>query len=116
MHLMPDTLAAAVSFPGAVTAALLHTLPNINNSTTRCLPPPTLLSSTKHKQAVLSQLLCMCLARLFCLPTGQKSRVEMQGEPREGFRLPFRQFQKVLPAPYLPQLLQGDQFVQSYSG
>ncbi len=62
---MPDTLAAAVCFPGAVTAALLHTLPNIN-STTHCLPPPTPLSSTKHKQAVLSQLLCMCSAFHVC--------------------------------------------------
>lgn len=92
MQLMPDTLAAAVCFLGAATAALLHTLPNINNCTTLCLPPPnpTVLHKTQTGCSVPAAVYVLSLPRMFCAPTGQKPGVEVQGEPREGVCLPVR--------------------------
>lgn len=102
MQLMPETLAAVVCFPGAITAALLHTLPNINNCTTHCLPPPTPLSSTKHKQAVLSQLLCMCSACHVCSVPLQAKSLEWKCKENheKGFAFLFANFKKY----YLPHI------------
>uniref|UniRef100_A0A8C2CDT3 Ral GTPase activating protein, alpha subunit 1 (catalytic) n=1 Tax=Cyprinus carpio TaxID=7962 RepID=A0A8C2CDT3_CYPCA len=102
MHLMPDTFAAAMCFPGTVTAGLLHTLPNINNSAMHCLPSPTPLSSTKHKQAVLSQLLCMCSAFHVCSVSLQAKSLEWKCKENheKGFAFLFANFKKY----YLPHI------------
>lgn len=80
-------LAAAVCFLGTATAALLHTLPNINNCTTLCLPPPTPLFFTKHKQFCPSCCLFAQLAMYVLCPyrpkvwSGSARRTTRRGSP-----------------------------------